>query len=497
MKPAPPVTRMRLAVTRASLPTWWRTKAQWLALIAAACTAAVAIGHLLYHLVRDAAGKPVYDDEALAGLLSARPLAEVVETVMGDRGGAPLHFVLALDPSPVALRALSIVFAVGAVGLGYDLGRRLGGHVAGAAAAAVAAGSDLLLIYGSFGRMYALFVFAAALAADLFARALEQRTARAAALAALAALLLPAAHPYGIVPFAVEAAVGLALWRGRPLRPALPTLAIGLCVTPFLVADLRLADRFSVGLGGESLAQERGLGGFAREVLGGLGGATGFVLVLLLLLAGAGLALLAARKEPFAAFAGGVFVASALLLVLARAGDPAPLSSRYFIFLLPVWAALVGTAVARLGIVGVAALAALIFLAHGPAIKDPRVLEIAKPSELSATADSVREQVGPRDVLFPYSPVYLSALPEAAQAAVVSRARPDLMLRELDDADYPVLRVFIAVPQRGSWRLVVTSGPFVDRVAVLLALEQELGSLVAEPHVVKARKAVAAALAAS
>ena len=93
----------------------------------------------------------------------------------------------------------------------YDLGRRLGGSVAGAAAAVVAAGSDLLLVYGSFGRMYALFVFAAALAADLFVRALERRTARAAAVAALAALLLPASHPYGIVPFAVEAAVALML----------------------------------------------------------------------------------------------------------------------------------------------------------------------------------------------------------------------------------------------------------------------------------------------
>ena len=460
----------------------------------------MAIVHLLFHLVRDAAGKPVYDDEALAGLLSARPLAEVVETVMGDRGGAPLHFVLAhvtlaLDPSPVALRALSIVFALGTVALCYDLGRRLGGHVAGAAAAAVAAGSDLLLVYGSFGRMYALFAFAAALAADLFARALEQRTGQAAAVAALAALLLPASHPYGIVPFAVEAAVGLALWRGRPLRPALPTLAIGLCVAPFLVADLRLLDRFSVGIGGDSLAQRRGFGNFAREVLGGLGGGTGFALVLLLLLAGAGLALLAARTRPFAVFAGGVFAASALVLVLARAGDPAPLSSRYFIFLLPVWAALVGTAAARLGIVGVASLAALIFLAHGQAIKDPRVLEAAKPESLKVPAQWVQARVGDRDVLFPYSPVYLSALPEAGQATIVSRSRPELLLRELDEARFPVLNVFVAVPQDGSWRVLVTAGPFVDRIAVLRALQSSLLRSDPDPYVLKARSAVAAALA--
>ena len=473
---------------------------QWLSLAAAVCAAGVAIVHLLFHLVRDAGSKPVYDDEALAGLLSARPLAEVVETVMGDRGGAPLHFVLAhvtlaLDPSPVALRALSIVFAIGAVALCYDLGRRLGGRVAGAAAAAVAAGSDLLLVYGSFGRMYALFAFAAALAADLFARALEQRTARAAALAAVAALLLPASHPYGIVPFAVEAVVGLALWRGRPLRPALPTLAIGLCVLPFLVAELRLLERFSVGLSGASLAQERGLGGFAREVIGGLGGGTGFALVLLLLLAGGGLALLAARNWPFAAFAGGVFAASALLLILARAGDSAPLSSRYFIFLLPLWAVLVGAAVARLGIVGVAGLAALIFLAHGQAINDPRVLEAAKPESLTVPAEWVRARVGERDVLFPYSPVYLSALPEAARATVVSRARPQLLLRELDRAEFPVRRAFIAAPQRATWRVLIVDGPFADRAALLRALARSLTTFADDPYVLKARNAVDAALA--
>ena len=450
-------------------------------------------------LIRDAVDKPIYDDEALAGLIAARPLNEVIETVMGDRGGAPLHFVLAhltlaLDPSPVALRALSIVFAVGAVLLCYDLGRRLGGLVAGVAAAVVAAGSDLLVIYGSFGRMYALFVFAAALAADLFVRALERGTADAAAVAALAALLLPASHPYGIVPFAVEAAVALALWRGRPLRPALPTILIGLGVIPFLVADVRLLDRFPVGLGGESLAQRRGLGTFAREVLGGFGGGTGLLLVLMVGLAGAGLVLVARHSHPFALYAGGMLAASALLLFLARAGDQAPLSSRYFIFLLPLWAALVGVAVARAGWFGVPVVAAVVLLAPGSAVQDPRVLEIAKPSRLTAPADEIRARVGRRDVLFPYSPVYLSALPEVAEATIVSRARPELLLREVDEAEFPVLNVFVTVPQGDEWRLLVAGGPFVDRVAVLRALEGELASLEPDPYVLKALHAVSAAL---
>jgi hypothetical protein len=268
-------------------------------------------------------------------------------------------------------------------------------------------------------------------------------------------------------------------------------------VVPFVVADLRLLDRFSVGLGGDSLAQQRGVGDFAREVLGGLGGGPGVLLVVVIGLAVAGLFLLRRRSLPFVAYAAGLFASSALLLVLARAGDPAPLSSRYFIFLLPVWAALVGVAAARVGVVGVVALAAVVFLAPGNAVKDPRVLEIAEPGNLAAPAALVREQVGDRDVLFPYSPVYLNALPESAQAAFVSRARPELMLRELDEADYPVLRVFIAVPQDDSWRMLVTSGPFVDRVAVLRAIQSQLAGLEADPFVVKARSAIDTALAAA
>ena len=458
--------------------------------------------YVLVRLARDAASKPIYEDEALAGLIASQPLSAVVETVMGDRGGAPLHFLLAhfalaVEPSVVTLRAVSVLFALAAIVLCYDLGRRLDGRLAGVVAALVAATSELLGIYGSFGRMYALFAFAAALAADLFVRAVEQRTPHAAALAALAALLLPATHPYGIVPFAVEAAVALALWRGRPLRPALAALVIALGVVPFLVADLRLLDRFSVGLGGESLAQRRGLDDFAREVLGGLGGGTGLLLAVVIGLALAGLVLVRRRSRPIAVYAAGLFLASALTLVLARAGDPAPLSSRYFIFLLPMWAALVGVAVARVGVAGVAALAAVVFLAPGSAVKDPRVLAAAEPSALEAPAEWVRERVGERDVLFPYSPVYLSALPEAAQATVVSRARPELLLRELDDARFPVLNIFVAVPTDGSWRMLVTSGPFVDRVAVLRALDRELAGLEADPFVTKAQSAVRAALAAS
>ena len=72
----------------------------------------------------------------------------------------------------------------------YDLGHRLGGRVAGAVAAIVAGTSSMLAVYGTVGRMYALFALASAVAVDLFVRALDKRTPSAVYVAAVAAWLL-------------------------------------------------------------------------------------------------------------------------------------------------------------------------------------------------------------------------------------------------------------------------------------------------------------------
>jgi hypothetical protein len=481
---------------------------------------------LLVRLVRDASSKPIYEDEALAGLIAAQPLPDIVETVMGDRGGAPLHFLLAhfalaVEPSVVALRAVSILFALAAVVLCYDLGRRLAGSLAGVVAALVLATSELLGIYGSFGRMYAVLAFAAALAADLFVRALGERTGRAAALAALAALLLPASHPYGIIPVAAGAGVAVVLWRGRPLRPAVPALLVlGLGVVPFLVADARLADRFSVGLEGEPIAR-RGALEFSAETLRAFAGGSGVAFFLFLALALAGLALLAWRLPAFAAFAGLALAAPLVLLLLARTAEGSgPLSPRYFIFLLPVWAALIGTAVAWVRSVlspvpaetAVAAVFVLALFAPQDVLSDPRVPTAATREAVRAPAAWIGPRVEERDVLFPYSPVYLAALPETGDATVISRARSDLLLRELDRAELPVRKVFVAVPGAGheaapgagyrvqrfpEWLLLEVNGPFADRTAVLLALHRAVGSIEpADAFLLKARTALRNALCA-
>src|SRR5207237_10308707 len=94
--------------------------------------AAVALGVLVLRLARDVHGKPLIEDEAVSGLISARPLHELLATVLTDRGGAPLHFVLAhvvlaFDSSADALRWLSIVISFGALLVSFYLGRILAG----------------------------------------------------------------------------------------------------------------------------------------------------------------------------------------------------------------------------------------------------------------------------------------------------------------------------------------------------------------------------------
>jgi len=54
-----------------------------------------AIAFLAVRLQSQVGTKPYFEDEAVAGLIASRPLPEVIHTVLWERGGSPLHFVLA------------------------------------------------------------------------------------------------------------------------------------------------------------------------------------------------------------------------------------------------------------------------------------------------------------------------------------------------------------------------------------------------------------------
>ena len=495
---APDLGRLRTAAAALERPR--------VAAAGAALAVAAALGLLVARIVPDVRGKPLFDDEVIAGLTALHPVRDVLDIVLSDRGGAPLHFVLAhatlaLEPSYEALRWLSVVFAIATVPLCYDLGRRLGGRTAASVAALVAGASSMLAVYGTVGRMYALFAFASALAIDLFVRALERRTARGVAVAAAAAWLLPAVHPYGIIIVAIEALVALAVWRGRPLRPAVPVLALiavlAAGLVPFILADLRLSERFGVGVfERESVAPAEFAAGQLGEALAAFAGGAGWLALVFFGLALAGLFVTARARPAFGVFALATLAAVPILLVVVKAEDDlvTRLSPRHLMFGLPLWAALVGVGVARAVRDLPRAAAVLCVIAVGAAavfapsgIADPRTDASSEATSIAAPADWVRANVEDDTVLLFYSSLYLAALPETGDALAIPRSgRP---LRMVERADYPVPSLLVAFPLDGTaidqrrltrrldrdakvglfaeWVVVRVAGPFADERAVL------------------------------
>jgi hypothetical protein len=434
-------------------------------------------------------------------------VSEIVATTLWDRGGAPLHFLLThlafeLDSSAEALRWLSVVFALATVAACYDLGRRLAGEAAGVGAAIVAAVSGMLAVYGSFGRMYALFALVSALAATLFVRALDERTPRAALAAAAAAWLLPAVHPYGGIVVAVEALIALAVWRGRPLRPALPVLGVALAAVPFAVADLRLASRFEVSGEAEGrLATREEAWDQLSSALSGFAGGEGPTLAIFLALALGGAVFLLRRRPELVVWGLIALAAPPLLATLVRTGRAPDLSPRHLIFALPFVAAAIGVAVARLparplALAGLAAVAVI----SPQGIVDPRSVTytatLGSEDALAAPAAWLKERVDQGDVLYPYSSVFLAALPEAGEAKGLPRGQAQSLLAAVERLELPVDNVAVAVPSGDvviraddillrvgqfaevrlfdAWLLIRTYGPYQDRAAVLTAAARAL-----------------------
>jgi hypothetical protein len=409
-------------------------------LVAPALALAASVAYLLASVLPDVDGKPWHEDEAVAGLISAQPLGDVLHTVLLDRGGAPLHFVLAhlafaVDGSPETLRWLSLLFALGTIPLCYDLARRLAGRFAGLTAAALTATSQLLAIYATFGRMYSLFAFTSALALDLFVSAVNRPTRGTLAAATAAALLPILVHPFGVFVFGAELAVALWLWRLRALPAALLAL-------PFVLPYLRLPERYD---------PEAGMSAPEAAVRALAGSAGGFGIGLLAFAACAGIGAWTLPRR-FAAL--GLLLVIAPAAVLTATGDK--LSPRHLIFVLPVWTTFVAAGLARMPArLAVTAAAIGIALLAPAAVSDPRT----STADLRSAAASVRANIGPGDALYPYSPVFLAALPKASVAHALPRESVALerLLRRTHTT-----RTLVAIPSGTAWKIIVVPGPFTN-----------------------------------
>ena len=487
---------------------WLALRSQWpIHRLAIGGSIGAAMLLLAVRLSVDVGRKPIFEDEALAGLVAAQPFLDMLRTVVVDRGGAPLHFALAhlallIEPSPSALRWVSVVAALLVPLVCLDLGNRLYGRNAGAAAAALAASSQMLGIYGSFGRMYAVFALAAAVSIDLFVRATQLRTRRAALAAAAAGWVLLAAHPFGAALVAAEAVVAAFLWRGRGLRAAVPVALVALAMLPFAYADLRLADRFSASLSGQEglVAPERASAVLVRA-LGGFAGGREPLFLLFAALAVLGAIAVFERDRAFLALTALGLLSLPALLVATRGSQDFSdhFASRQLIFVLPLWIGLVAVGFARsvrglspplqgLGLIGLT-IAALI---APQVVPDPRTALSGSRDALAGPTAWLLATTPPDAVIFPASPVFLAALPATRHASVLPREQPSLVQRAVERATLPTPAVIVAIPLENGrvdldklraslgadsrvrayrhWLLLKAPGPFSDPRSVLVVI---------------------------
>ena len=399
-------------------------------------------------LVHQLMAWPPHEDEALALLVGRDSLPGVVEHVTQERGGAPLHFLIAWAVAHLGfglggLRLVSAAFAVASLPLVALLGARLAGRRAAVVATALVAPSWLFLFHGVYGRMYSLFLFCS-LACTLALLAALDRGGRARwALWVGTGLLAAAAHPYALLLLAGQAAYVIVSRRDRLREAALAGAALLVLGTPFWLTDLVLVDRVDVGVGGGGGGQK--LGGpeaVARYLWRSLGDATAGwwpVTAAVLVVAVAGRVALRRSARSFVLCSVGVTAAA---FALAKLGGSASPESRHLIFLAPLVAIALAAAIVRLGrrqpALVVAAVVALVGLEVAWAWnRTPALFEWEPDLRQAARAEAeawLALTSRPDDVFFGYEPLYLGAWERDRRVAriVVPRADAGLALRTIE-----------------------------------------------------------------
>ena len=398
--------------------------ARWFPLGVAAITTTAAA--FLFHQLL---AWPPHEDEALPLFIGRHPLDQMFQVVLEERGGAPLHFLLAwtvahLELGLGGLRAVSAFFAVASLPVIALLLARLGGRVTALVGTILVATSWTFLFHGVYGRMYSLFLFTAALSYLALLTALERGGRRAWALWALAILATVATHPYGALVLASQGAFVVVARRDRLREGIWAFGAVAVVGVPFWLTDLVLAGRFDAGVAAGSRLD---VIDYVWQAAGDF--TAGFpVLPAVFVAAAAGLAVLPRETRILAACS--ALVPLAALVVARSTGSP---ETRHLIFLLPFVALAVGAGIARLGrIWGSAAVAALVVAQLAWAWdRTPELFEWEPDVRQEARADAAgvhrghdRERRRPAR-LRPALPAGLGAEPErAAGRTPAGRCRP-------------------------------------------------------------------------
>jgi 4-amino-4-deoxy-L-arabinose transferase-like glycosyltransferase len=425
---------------------------RWFELGVAAC--ALAVGSFL--LVQLTAWPP-HEDETLALFVGRKSIPGLLDTVLDQRGGAPLHFLFAwivahAGGGLVGIRLVSAIFATATVPVVALLAARIAGRTTGLAATVLCSASWMLLFHGVYGRMYSLFLFTSALSFLALLNATEKRTWRAWILWALAMLLCVAAHPYGALVLAAQGAYVLMI--RVPVRVVVPAFAtVFILGIPFWRTDLVLAGRFDVGVGkgATTLGSPGSIASYLEIVAGDFTSGYTPAITIVLLLALVGYLSLARRRPRGAVLVASVVIVPLAALILAKLGSAAPMS-RHLIFILPFFALVVAEGLIRVAAPAKrwAPLVVVVgFLALLPAEvawgmhRTPELYRGEAGAHVRARAAAaayIASVARPDDVLFGYEPLYLEALDKGGRLSknVVPRADATLALSALQSARKPL-----------------------------------------------------------
>jgi hypothetical protein len=428
---------------------------------------------------------PPHEDETLAFFVSRRPLGEVLETVLGERGGAPLHYLLAhaagrIDPGLTSLRLISVAFAVASVPVVAALAARLTDRWTALCATLVTAVSWTTLYHGIYARMYSLFLFTSALSLLLLLRALERGTRGRWALWAAATLALLATQPYGVLVLAAEAVYVGVMWLRRPRSLRAPLVALAAVVVlagPLWRTYFLLASRFEVGLGagsGSELGSPLDVVEYLWEVLGDFTAGWLAVSVPVALVALLGVAVLARTRPESALLMGAAVVVTTIALVAARSGAGASLETRHLIFLLPFFATALAVGLLRIATLAGRTAPAVAAVGLGLALaaqvtwglERTRWLYTGEPDARTEAREEAAEWLAATgradDVLLGYEPTYLDAWEKGAPFGdiFIPRADPKLAVQALEETGEPL--------GRGTWVLDASDELDQDRVRLTI-----------------------------
>lgn len=335
--------------------------ARWAPLTAVIATVAYAVTVIGFGLNY----RPLHNDEGVTLSVASRPSArDVLDVAIDDRHGPPLHYLavhasLVLRDDMLGLRLPSALFGILAIALAYGFGRELLGRSGGAVLAVLVATIPEVVHLAQFARGYTAMLAASFGSMWLLLLLVRTRRARYVAPYAVSALLLVAAHPFGLFALASEmvllVVLGLAPlrhgWRSQRRNLIVLSLALGTGLLAMLLlwrVYSQLQPKYGVGQGGAVV--DLGSSEFWRRI-GDAWTGSSYVIVWLGLAAAAlaGLVMLAMRDRRAALILAVWLVQPVLLLSILTATSPDFAPERHLSFMIPAYVAALATFLVEVG----------------------------------------------------------------------------------------------------------------------------------------------------